>query len=79
MSDTPSPPGPAPAPPPPHRPWGRRLLSAGHVAAFAILGIVAGLAAAVGICLWWMDTGSGRAFATRQAEANVPGLKVEGR
>ncbi|MEE3626572.1 translocation/assembly module TamB domain-containing protein [Nitrospirillum sp. BR 11752] len=25
-----------------------------------------------------MDTDSGRAFATRQAEANVPGLKVEG-
>ncbi|ASG21436.1 translocation/assembly module TamB domain-containing protein [Nitrospirillum viridazoti] len=78
MSNTPSPPGPAPAPPPPHRSWGRRLLAAGHVAAFAILGIVAGLAAAVGICLWWMDTGSGRAFATRQAEANVLGLKVEG-
>ncbi|TWB17022.1 translocation/assembly module TamB domain-containing protein [Nitrospirillum bahiense] len=78
MSDTPPPPGPAPAPPPAHRSWGRRLLSAGHIAAFAILGIVAGLAAAAGIGLWWMDTGSGRAFATRQAEANVPGLKVEG-
>ncbi|MEA1677169.1 translocation/assembly module TamB domain-containing protein [Nitrospirillum sp. BR 11163] len=39
---------------------------------------MAGLAAAVGIGLWWMDTDSGRAFATRQAEANVPGLKVEG-
>ncbi|MDZ5647142.1 translocation/assembly module TamB domain-containing protein [Nitrospirillum sp. BR 11828] len=81
MSDTPQTPGPGPVSPGsplPKRSWGRRLLSAGHVAAFASLGVIAGLAAAGGIGLWWMDTDSGRAFATRQAEANVPGLKVEG-
>ncbi|MBB6249509.1 translocation/assembly module TamB domain-containing protein [Nitrospirillum iridis] len=75
MSDTPPTPGPAPHPP--RSPW-RRVLSVGHVAVFALLGIIAGLGAALGIGLWWMDTGSGRAFATRQAEANVPGLSVEG-
>ncbi|WP_044561646.1 translocation/assembly module TamB domain-containing protein [Azospirillum sp. B4] len=77
MSDTSPPPGPAPVPPRP-RSTARRLLAAGHIAVFALLGVIAGLAAAVGIGLWWMDTGSGRAYATRQAEANVPGLKVEG-
>ncbi|MDE1149412.1 MAG: translocation/assembly module TamB domain-containing protein [Azospirillaceae bacterium] len=75
MSDTPPP---VPGKASPSRSLGHHVLSVGHVAAFAILGIIAGLAAAVGIGLTWVGTGSGSAYATRQAEANVPGLTVEG-